>query len=55
MSHCALQIGLDGMGDVIVTKQALPTDRKPGSCMLTNFVPLQLVAHVPSQSRPIVV
>ena len=51
----ALQIGLDGMGDVIVPKQALPTDRKPGSCMLTNFVPLQLVAHVPSQSRPIVV
>ena len=50
-----LKIGLDGMGDVVVTKQATPDDRKPGSCILSNFVPLQLVAHVPSQTKPIIV
>ena len=43
------------MGDVVVTKQALPEDRKPGSCILSNFVPLQLVAHVESEAKPIVV
>ena len=43
------------MGDVVVTKQALPEDRKPGSCILTNFVALQLVAHVDSEPKPIIV
>ena len=43
------------MGDVVVTKQALPTSRKPGQCILTNFVPLQLLAHIPNQSKPTII
>ena len=47
--------GVDGVGDVQVTKQAQTDGRVAGQCILSEFVALQLVAHCPGEKKPIVV
>ena len=37
-----------------VFKQKTPTDRTPRNCLLSQLVPLQLVAKVPGKDIPIV-
>ena len=47
--------GVDGVGDIQVTKQAQTDGRVAGQCILSEFVALQLVAHCPGEKKPIVV
>ena len=48
------KLGMDGSKGHPVFRQEIPDDRVQGACLLSQMVPLQLVAKVPGQNMPLV-